>query len=292
MYNKHSQHLNCFNYETSMNKTLIILLITIFGIIYPNTSFGQTDSTAFSTDSIKFYPAHLNIKPELPDADMMYSLPYSKKQTVRPNYKRLWLHTGVLFTAGVTTLGILELLPEDATAWNKEELRNTPFFKRWWNHVSNGPVWDHDNWIFNYVLHPYAGAAYYMGARSLGFSQMQSFAYCFCISTFFWEYGIEAFMEKPSIQDLIITPVCGMLIGETFYKIKRSIVANDYQIVGSRFLGNMVSFIVDPVNEVIGIFAGNPCRDNLKKRTFITCTPFTSIHHSSPAFGYTIGIQL
>lgn len=273
-----------------MNKIPAILFVIVAALLYPAISFGQTDTTTCSVDSAELHPVNLSTKS--PDADLMYSLPYSSKLTVKPNYKRLWLHTGVLFAAGVSTLGILELLPEDATAWNKEELRQTPFFKRWWKHVSNGPVWDHDNWIFNYVLHPYAGAAYYMSARSLGFSQIQSFAYCFCISTFFWEYGIEAFMEKPSIQDLIITPVCGMILGETFYKIKRGIVANDYLLCNSRFLGNLVSFLVDPVNEVIGIFAGNPCRSSMTKNSNIACSPFTAIQQGSPTFGCTVSIQL
>ena len=157
-------------------------------------------------------------------------------------------------------LGILELLPEDATAWNKEEIRSTPFFERWWNHVKKGPVWDRDKWYFNYLLHPYGGAAYYMSARSQGFSAPYSMLYGFGISTLFWEYGIEAFNEIPSIQDLIITPLAGAVIGEAFYVLKRSIVAGGYTLFGSKFLGNVVAYLIDPVNEVLGLIYGNDAR--------------------------------
>lgn len=174
-----------------------------------------------------------------------------------PNWKRLWVNTGVLTGAGVLTMVVLKALPADATAWNKREDAKVPMFKRWWRNVRKGPVWDGDNPIFNYVLHPYAGAAYYMGARSQGFSTWGSFVYCFCISTFFWEYGFEAFNEIPSVQDLIVTPIVGSLLGEAFYVAKRHIVANDYRVLGSRVLGIACAWLLDPINETIGAFRGD-----------------------------------
>ncbi|MCC8171003.1 MAG: DUF3943 domain-containing protein [Parabacteroides sp.] len=189
----------------------------------------------------------------------IYDYPYSMTANY-PDYKRLALNTGVLFGAGILTLGVLQLLPDDATAWNKKEIRQVPFFRRWVNNVKKGPVWDKDNFVFNYILHPYGGAAYYMSARSQGFNVLYSFLYSAAVSTFFWEYGVEAFMEIPSIQDLIITPIAGVLIGEGFYILKRHIVANGYELFGSRLAGNVAAYLIDPVNEVIGIFAGNPER--------------------------------
>lgn len=217
----------------------------------------------------------------------IYALPYSMK-TSCPDYKRMWINTGVLFAGGLAALGVLEMLPEGSTAWNKEELRKTPFLKRWSMHVRQGPVWDKDDFIFNYVLHPYAGAAYYMSARSLGFNVLGSFLYCTGISTIFWEYGIEAFMEIPSIQDLIITPLSGLFIGESFYHLKRHIVNNGYRLLGSKTLGNIVAFIIDPVNEVIGLFAGNPCR-KLARNMNMNCTPWISMINGK-SFGLTISI--
>ena len=189
----------------------------------------------------------------------IYDLPYSTTANY-PNLKRLAINTGVLYAGGIAALGILQALPEDATAWNKDRITSIPFWKRWSTHVKKGPVWDADCFIFNYILHPYGGAAYYMSARSQGCNILWSAIYSTCISTFFWEYGIEAFMEIPSLQDLIITPFAGTLIGESFYVLKRHIVANGYSLFGSNLLGNIMAFIIDPVNEVVGIFAGNPCR--------------------------------
>lgn len=217
-----------------------------------------------------------------------YDMPYSMTANY-PDYKRLWLNTGVLFGGGVLALGVLQLLPEDATSWNKKEITSVPLFKRWGQNVSKGPVWDGDNLIFNYVLHPYAGAAYYMGARSLGFNVLYSFLYTTGISTLFWEYGIEAFMEIPSLQDLIITPVAGTIIGESFYLLKRHIVSNGYELFGSRVLGNVVAFIIDPVNEVIGLFAGNPCRDRkAEDGVQVLCSPEIRPEAGSLRLGFTL----
>lgn len=189
----------------------------------------------------------------------LYDLPYSRTLSM-PNWTRLWVNTGVLMAGGITTMVILESLPEDATAWNRAANDRVPLFKRYVNHIKAGPVWDGDKFIFNFVLHPYGGAAYYMSARSCGFNCWGSFLYSFCISTFFWEYGFEAFNEIPSVQDLVITPVVGSVMGECFYKLKRHIVSNGYRLWGSPVLGYFVAFLCDPVNEVVGYFRGEQRR--------------------------------
>lgn len=189
----------------------------------------------------------------------LYDYPYSPTRSM-PMWNRVWLNTGILMGAGVTTMVVLESLPSDATAWNKTENGKVPLFKRWWRNVHKGPVWDKDNLVFNFVLHPYAGAAYYMGARSNGFNMWGSFLYSFCISTFFWEYGFEAFNEIPSVQDLLITPVVGTILGEGFYVAKRHIVNNGYRLFGSKVMGYVVAFLLDPLNELTGYFRGDQKR--------------------------------
>ena len=62
-------------------------------------------------------------------------------------------------------------------------------------------------------------------------------------------------MERPSYQDLVVTPVIGSLIGEGFYRLKRLIVENDYYLLNSRLLGHIAAFILDPLNEFIGLLS-------------------------------------
>lgn len=197
----------------------------------------------------------------------IYNMPYSlTRQT--PDWHRLWINTATLSGAFVGTLLVLECLPEDATSWNRAELQDVPLFKRWHNHViKKGPEWDHDKFYFNYILHPYAGATYFMAARSCGFNFWRSALYGSIISTVGWEFGIEAFMERPSIQDIFVTPIVGSCIGEGFYHIKRWLVDNDYRLFGSPVLGGILAFLVDPVNEFTGLWLGNPTRRIAHERT-------------------------
>ncbi|MDE6311704.1 MAG: DUF3943 domain-containing protein [Muribaculaceae bacterium] len=204
--------------------------------------------------------AYENLYRKLRPRASLYELPYSLTRSEK-NWKRLWTNTAVLGGAYISTLVVLECLPEDATSWNRAAIRNTPWYKRWYNHViKEGPTPDCDNPVFNYILHPYAGAVYFMAARSNGFNYFQSLLYSACISTIGWEFGIEATMERPSIQDIFITPLLGSVFGECFYLLKREIVSHDYRLFGSKVVGNIVAFLVDPVNEVVGLFAGNEAR--------------------------------
>ncbi|MDE5673199.1 MAG: DUF3943 domain-containing protein, partial [Duncaniella sp.] len=200
----------------------------------------------------------------LPSADIpqrhwsIYMEPYSRHGGLHPDWHRMWINTAVLSGAFLGTLFVLQCLPEDATAWNRAAYQNTTFYSRWYKNIFvKNPEIDHDNAIFNYVLHPYAGAAYFMAARSCGFSFWGSMLYSALISTVGWEFGVEACMERPSYQDIFITPVVGSILGELFYKCKRHIVEHDYTLWGSRVMGNIVVFLVDPVNEVVNLFRGS-----------------------------------
>jgi len=218
----------------------------------------------------------------------IYELPYSMRGSYK-DWHRLWVNTAVLSGAFIGTLLVLECLPEDATSWNRAEIQKDPPQKRWFRNVfKRGFEWDHDNPIFNYILHPYAGAAYFMSARSCGFNFYESMLYSACISTIGWEFGIEACMERPSIQDIFITPLVGSIIGELFYKVKRHIVANDYCLWGSSVVGNIVSFLVDPVNEVVGLFSGNPARKlHLCERRSVVSSLMPAVGNGTFGFAFT-----
>lgn len=246
-------------------KAQVLILLTMLSVL-PSYALEQIDTLAvtdtLTLDTIAWVQT-------VDEPRTLYDLPYSTTQRME-NWRRLTQNTTVFALAGLATLYVLETLPEDATAWNKKELRHMGLFERWRYHAKQGPVWDKDNPVFNYVLHPYGGAVYYMSARSCGFNVLGSLAYCTFISSMLWEYGFETFNEVPSVQDLFITPLAGMLMGECFYHIKRVIVANDYHLCGSWFLGHLVAWIIDPFNEFVSLFAGNPCKNRK-----VTMTPIT-----------------
>lgn len=246
-----------------------LALICAFGVALAAFANECADSLAADTcmaDTVCRADVEMPLRLAIPDSAIKvkpvspYELPYSMTGNSY-DWHRLWINTSVLSGAFVGTLLVLECLPEDATSWNRAELQDVPLLKRWRDHViKQGPEWDHDKFYFNYILHPYAGAAYFMSARSCGFNFWRSALYSSIVSTVGWEFGIEAFMERPSIQDLFVTPIVGSCIGEGFYRAKRWLVDHDYRLLGSPVLGGIVAFLIDPVNEFTGIWLGNPAR--------------------------------
>lgn len=170
------------------------------------------------------------------------------------DYRRLGYNTSIYVGAAVIGFGVLWLMPESSTHWDKEQMREKGILWKWKENVKAGPIWDSDNWVLNYITHPYCGGLYYMTARSSGFNVLESFTYSAIMSTFFWEYGIEAFAEVPSKQDLVITPVLGSVVGEAFFYAKKSIVKHDKKILKSRALGITTLFFIDPFNTILDGF--------------------------------------
>lgn len=237
-----------------MNATLLRAMAVIFSIATFTPGLGAADMAADSIPTDAQVAAadtavHGVLRPDI------YDMPYSATASYA-DWRRLLVNSSVLVAGGVSTLVILELLPEDATAWSRAEQKKHSMWDRYRQHFHRGPVWDRDKFVFNGLLHPYGGAAYYMSARSCGFNVWGSFLYSFCVSTLFWEYGVECFMEVPSVEDLVITPVVGSMFGEAFYVAKRAILARNYRVLGSRFIGQFLAFLIDPVNELVGYFRG------------------------------------
>ena len=112
-------------------------------------------------------------------------------------------------------IGILFVLPESITEWSDEQKEDTSI-SSWWDNVRS-PAWDRDKHYINYVLHPYWGATYYVRAKRRGFGDWEAFWYSVLLSTLF-EFGAEAIFERPSVQDMFITPVVGTGVGFYFLR--------------------------------------------------------------------------
>lgn len=242
---------------------------TFYAVSVPHSALASNSVVNLSGPSLSF--------------DTPYQRPYSfdDSQINKPVLAR---NTFLLVGAGVATMGILYLMPSSVTNWEDDD--KSPA-KKWWDNVTHGPVWDEDDLWLNYVAHPYVGAIYYMGARSAGANAVESFFYSFMLSTFFWEYGIESFAEIPSIQDLIVTPVAGALVGEGFYIAKRNIIANDYRLWDSEFLGKSAIFLMDPITEVADWLAGD--KDSTIAQS-LSVQSYPS-YSSSRGAGYRISVQ-
>jgi hypothetical protein len=166
--------------------------------------------------------------------------------------KNKYRYLGVSFAGTIgfmfVATGVLYAMPSSVSNWEKTTFKEdfSNIGSKWKENVKAGPVKDSDDLWLNYIAHPYYGGIYYMQAREAGFKYYESFLYSAFMSTFFWEYGIEAFAEIPSKQDLWITPVIGSMVGELFYQASYAIKKNDAKVWDSKALGYTLLFIMDP----------------------------------------------
>ena len=177
----------------------------------------------------------------------------AQKADLDPETEKFVRENEGIVLMGVGAFAILASLPPSFTNWESENksafISGMP--QKWRRNVRRGPVVDKDDWQLNWIGHPVSGAMYYQIARHNGFSWMSSFGYSVFMSTFFWEYGIESFAEVPSVQDLIITPVLGSLLGEVFYQAIRKIDENDGKLFSSTVLGTTTKIILNPAGYIV-----------------------------------------
>jgi hypothetical protein len=155
--------------------------------------------------------------------------------------------TYYLLSYQVVTIGILYALPESVSNWSDEQKEDYSL-QNWWDNVRN-PQWDKDQFYLNYIAHPYWGAAYYVRARERGYGERASFWYSALMSAAF-EFGAEALFEQPSIQDIVVTPVAGAILGEYFMRVRDRVA--ERQVPGEAMaLGDRVVLAVtDPIGAI------------------------------------------
>jgi len=146
-----------------------------------------------------------------------------------------------LFIGGAELFGItvLMLSPKEVTGWSPDWAQDA------WRNVrrslSSAPVWDDDDWQLNYIGHPIAGSFYYNSLRSQHASIFHSFLFA-TAQSFIWEYFIEATAEKPSTQDLIVTPIAGAILGESVHQLTMNMRRN-----GFNFFEKVFVLILNPL---------------------------------------------
>lgn len=77
--------------------------------------------------------------------------------------------------------------------------------------LTHGFKWDNDNLSDNIFLHPYYGNIYFNADRSNGYNFWQSSLFA-AGGSLMWELFMEN--EYPSTNDIIATPIGGMVLGE------------------------------------------------------------------------------
>lgn len=167
----------------------------------------------------------------------------NQKHWLRNEYNSFWKKAGrgELLIGGIEVIGMvtLMLMPKEVTKWEKDWIKAAE--KNVMRAFSTPPVWDKDGWCVNYIGHPIAGSYYYNAVRSQNATTWQSFLFATAQSCI-WEYVIEGTAERPSIQDLVVTPIAGALLGEPIHLATMSMRKN-----GFRFFEKIFVLVFNPM---------------------------------------------
>jgi len=125
--------------------------------------------------------------------------------------------------------------------------------RSWWDNIKTGFTYDPDTFKTNQWSHPFNGAAYYNSSRSNGVSYWPSAAFAVA-GAFEWECCGET--QRMSFNDMIATPIGGIALGETQYRLSSEILNNQSTGMG-RFWREFGGFFVDPIREVNRIIRGD-----------------------------------
>jgi Domain of unknown function (DUF3943) len=202
-----------------------------------------------------------------------------------PDWKGLARDTAFLVGYQIVATGVIFLLPESVSGWSDEAKSEAS--SRWVENVQD-PTFDTDSWFINYVMHPYWGATYYIRARERGLDEFSSFAYSVLASTLY-EFGVEAFFEKPSIQDLVVTPVAGSLLAAFVFEPIRTRIMAKSQLAWYDHAGLVLT---DPLGTLNGFFER---LFGIKSSLRVTAKPSPSLRSSDRAGGIrerTFGLEL
>lgn len=165
------------------------------------------------------------------------------KQPVKHRYRAL-LETTLVLAGGLVWY------------WWNDDFNSQDWDLRW-----DGPSWKRkltfqalafDNNFFdtNATSHPKAGVSYYLIGRGNNLSMPESLLWSIAASTV-WEYAIE-FREVPSVNDLIVTPLCGLSIGEPLYQFSRFFARSADSLVFDSLAG-----LLSPINALNDLIDGD-----------------------------------
>jgi len=206
----------------------------------PIINFQKID---FKTEAGIFHSFDRNLKIPVLGLPDSFLLKQSNVPLLRNENAGIWKKIGraELFIGGAELLGatVLIVTPHEVTKWSHDWEQDA------WRHVKRSlsklPVWDDDKWQINYIGHPIAGSFYYNSLRSQNASIFHSFLFA-TTQSFIWEYFIEATAEKPSTQDIIVTPIVGAILGESTHRLTMNMRRN-----GFNFFEKVFVVIFDPM---------------------------------------------
>ncbi|MFA5497798.1 MAG: DUF3943 domain-containing protein [Bacteroidales bacterium] len=212
-----------------MKHWFLILLFVPFFTIPLNAQYARNpelwhQNTDFSQDAM-----HLPENNSLPLNNL---LPQAAEPVLKHSDRtfgnKMWRGSAYSLGYNAVIMTALILSPEYISQWDKETAFTKESLKAEYKRTfTTLPELDDDLFIINYVGHPYQGTFYYNSVRSQGAAMWQASLFA-VIQTLLWEYLWEGGLEHPSVQDLIATPLGGIVFGELAHRATLAMAKNGF----------------------------------------------------------------
>ncbi len=180
--------------------TLLILLVISLSGIHAIPAEAQVNDTLYSS---------LSQQP--------HGIWFHKTNSV---FKRVAYSQAILWPASAA--GHLGLYIRDGELGNLSNIYTLRMYKRTF---TLPPVWDSDTFSWNYVVHPIMGSFSYLAYRNKRAHWAEAFAGA-ALNSAIYEYFIAGATQQPSINDMVMTPILGSLLGEGIYQLKKQMLRN------------------------------------------------------------------
>jgi hypothetical protein len=133
-------------------------------------------------------------------------------------------NAAIVAVASTTLLAVLWSLPADMNRFETPNPSWSQFRQAW----TQPPLLaDGDWWAWNWIGHPVTGTHQYLMERNWGASQRRAFLFS-ALASLAWEYGWEATVERPSVQDMLLTAPVGWAIGESIHRLTQHLRRNGF----------------------------------------------------------------
>ncbi|MBO9665352.1 MAG: DUF3943 domain-containing protein [Bdellovibrio sp.] len=134
----------------------------------------------------------------------------------------------------------------------EETIREHGSFSNWITNMWH-PEYDKDTYDYNIFKHAISGQLYYQWYRSRGYTEQRAFLWSF-MSSLAFEFTIETVTERPSFQDMYLTPVLGSVLGMGMERVSlyfHSKKSWPYRALG--FLFNPFSLLPDSQYKFVAV---------------------------------------
>jgi hypothetical protein len=207
---------------------IILLTLTLVLIPSSNAQFKSGyQRTAYAVDEIR------RVKTQC-----------DSTRNVPPSNGRYWIAAAEAAGSNVAVWAFFRYVKNEAyTVISLNSIRNN---------LKAGFWWDEDQFFGNQFNHPYHGSMYYNSARSNGLGFWESAAYALGGSAM-WELFME--VEPPSYNDIVNTPVSGIILGEISFRTT-SLILDDSKRGLDRVLREATSLLVNPMRGINRIVRG------------------------------------